>query len=113
MEAVWYIEIFRGVEGPFTKEQLKKDSRLTPDIYVWREGFEQWKKVKDVPELDDLFEDEVVIQEDQHDVALTEHLDDEIVLENQAGPPPYIYWILLVLIALSYITYSYFFGSQG
>lgn len=113
MEEVWYIEIFRGVEGPFSKEELKKDARLTPDTYVWREGFEQWKKIKDVPELDDLFEDEVIIPLDTNEETEPEYLDDEIVLENQSEPPPYLYWLLFALLALSYLTYSYFFKSQG
>lgn len=111
MEEVWYIKIFKGVEGPFTKSDLKKDLRITPDTFVWREGFEEWKEIKDVPELEDLFEEEVAVEEAEDEEATIEFLDDEIVLENQVEPPSNLYWVLIILIIVSYVTYKYFFGS--
>jgi GYF domain 2 len=107
----WYIEIFRGVEGPFNKRQLKNDERLTPDTYVWREGFDNWKQIKDVSELNDLFEDYVVIEDEKNTEPLVDILDDEIALEVNGGSPPYLYWILIVLIFITYFVYTYYFGT--
>lgn len=43
-----------GVQaGPVTREELEK-MNITPNMYVWRSGLADWKKIGDVPELADL-----------------------------------------------------------
>ena len=36
---------------------IEKRSALHPNIFGWKEGFETWKKARDVPELKILFKD--------------------------------------------------------
>lgn len=92
---MWYIRIAEGIEGPFSKEQLKRDPRLTPDTYVWRAGFAKWKKIRDVAELRDLFEENPVVEKEQPTLNF---LDEEVALDNPLGLPPYLYWIVIVAI---------------
>lgn len=47
---------YNGLErqGPFTLEQLR-DQKIAPSLMVWKEGFSEWKRADQVPELSILF----------------------------------------------------------
>jgi hypothetical protein len=51
----YYIYRNKTKEGPFTLEELSK-MELTKDTYVWRNGFDNWKVITEVEELEDLVE---------------------------------------------------------
>jgi GYF domain 2 len=100
MNKIWYI-IFNGqVEGPYSIDDLKKDLRITPDTFVWKEGFDSWKRIKDVLELSPLFQDKDV--ETQESLADKEaaSLQEELVLEW--GEPPNFFWIFIALVIIAY-----------
>jgi len=50
----WYLSVDGEQHGPFSKEVLEEEIPKYPDaeLYVWKEGFEDWKPIEDVPELD-------------------------------------------------------------
>jgi hypothetical protein len=104
MNKIWFISIDQKIDGPWAYEELKSDRRLTPDTWVWKEGFEDWKKIRDVPELDDLFvrdSKEAPDDEQQPELKPNEPGQDELAIE--AGrEPPYLFWIILALIILIY-----------
>lgn len=53
-EAVWHVVVDEEQQGPFTNEQLDdmlNRGAIDMDSYVWREGFEGWLVLRDVPEL--------------------------------------------------------------
>ena len=109
-EEVWYIQISGGVEGPFSKRQMKRDDRLNFDTLVWKEGMAEWKAIRDVPELNDLFEesppsDDDSETDDDHPLAL----DEEVALEYQVEPPTFIYWLLIALLISMSLAYNYYF----
>ena len=47
----WFVAQNGSSKGPFGKEQLKQmasNGEITPDTYLWRDGFTDWKRAKDV-----------------------------------------------------------------
>jgi uncharacterized membrane protein YhaH (DUF805 family) len=50
---IWYYATRNGRTGPIGTQQLQAAlaSLNTDDVFVWREGFADWKRVVDVPEL--------------------------------------------------------------
>lgn len=98
---IWYILIGRNQEGPYSYNDLKRDRRLTPDTLVWKEGFTEWKPIREIPELKNLFLDNEEEDEDQKIQQKPIPPQDEIVLElNQQ--PPFLYWILIALALAIY-----------
>jgi len=111
MEKIWFIGIDDQQHGPYNISELKKDKRLTPETLVWREGFVNWTPLKRVKELKDIFKDELdPNDEDEEDIQnkkikLADK--DEIAIDMQKEFPPFL-WIILFLIAISYIMYRFF-----
>jgi predicted Zn finger-like uncharacterized protein len=50
----WYVSVDGDQRGPFARDALELEiPRLTgEDVFVWRDGFDDWKPLSDVPELD-------------------------------------------------------------
>jgi GYF domain 2 len=105
MNRIWFVLIKGKQEGPFSYEELQNDDRLTPDNFVWKQGFDDWKRIRDVPELKELFKDkpEETEQEDEENIVFKKKPpQDELVMDLGEEPPIFL-WILLVLITLIYI----------
>lgn len=102
-DVIWYIDIDGHAEGPFSVQQLKLDERVTPYTYVWREGYNKWRRIKDVPELKEIFQEE---PQPEIEEKKSLPLDDEVVLKRELEPPPYWIWFLVFLtIILIYYTF--------
>lgn len=101
----WFIFIENKKEGPFSFQDLKKDLRITPDTWVWKKGFTNWKKIREVEELKELFEEEKPAEEEEEEVEKKKKRlpfsKGEIALDMQ-GDPSFWFWIL-ILILLTYI----------
>lgn len=110
-EKIWYLDFDGEVEGPFSHEELKKDQRISPDTFIWREGFADWVLVKSVPELQDIFKDEHSVdqgpREEKDEEAKKKRLlaaREEMALNlEEGGPPYYVYWLLIIAILLCYL----------
>ena len=53
----WYVVISSEQKGPFSRSELQgymKSGQITLATLAWKEGFEKWVAIKDVPELADL-----------------------------------------------------------
>lgn len=101
---VWYVDIGGKAEGPFTVEELKRNRRLTPDTYVWRNGFDKWKQIRTVLELEDLFKEEKEPEEPDEKVSKSpqnKKIGNDLVLENGLEPP-YLYWWVIAILVLLY-----------
>ena len=107
MDKKWYVLINNKREGPFSITELKRDLRLTPDTLVWREGFLLWKKMRDVPELLELFQDEKEPDSKKLPInnGITQANQDELVLDI-GQQPPFLIWILLAAIVLLYAIFQ-------
>jgi hypothetical protein len=108
MDKIWFIFIDGQSEGPNSYEDLKNDSRLTPDTWVWKEGFDNWKKIREVKELENLFKENT--KDDQENDLFPENdkknlLQDELVID-MGFEPPYFLWIILALIVIIYVLFQ-------
>lgn len=105
MEKIWYIDIQGKREGPFSFFDLRRDDRINPDTLVWKKGFSNWKPIRDVPELKEVFADEKPHEDEEkpEDEGRIKPIlpQDEIVLDLQKGPP-YFFWFFFFLIAVAY-----------
>ncbi|HUT77318.1 MAG TPA: GYF domain-containing protein [Polyangia bacterium] len=53
-EAVWHIVVEGEQQGPYTAGQLAEyltAGNLDFETFVWREGFDDWKPIRDIPEI--------------------------------------------------------------
>ncbi len=58
MTATWYYVQNNDRQGPVTEDALKKllhDGPLTDQSYIWRKGFDNWKKAGEVDEFKSVF----------------------------------------------------------
>lgn len=104
MNKIWFILIDRKREGPLSYDDLKFDNRLTPDTLIWKEGFDDWKMIRDVPELKELFNDSAEQseqKESQPEVFDKKTAQDELVMDFKE--PPYFLWFLVALISIIYV----------
>jgi len=113
MDKIWYINILGKTEGPFSGDDLSLDKRINPNTFVWKEGFDGWKLIRDVAELEFLFKDknEVTPPEESADLNLLStnkgEQEGEIILDY-GQEPPYLFWLLLSLLIFIYVILQLF-----
>jgi GYF domain 2 len=59
MAAEWYVHDLAGQHGPFGPAELRQRFQSytdTKDVFVWREGFQQWKPVAEAFDLDQVLQ---------------------------------------------------------
>lgn len=64
----WYLSFNGQQSGPFNHLEARARAAASPNGYVWREGFEQWRPISEVEEL---------------------QLDDQTLPSNAPPPPTY------------------------
>lgn len=52
-ERKYYIHVNKTQKGPLTEDELKKEN-ISGDTYIWYHGLEDWKKARELPELNEL-----------------------------------------------------------
>lgn len=53
-EAAWHVVVAGEQQGPFSPLQIGSmlmDGKIDAEAYVWKEGFDGWKALRDVPDL--------------------------------------------------------------
>lgn len=100
----WFIIIDGKQLGPFPTYKLKKLPGLTPDAFAWREGMEDWKKIRDIPELQSLFEDEWNPVEEENMPPPSE----DIALAVESASPPFYFWVILILLLIAYVFFEFY-----
>lgn len=96
----WFIDIEGKKEGPFSISDLKRDNRITPDTLAWKQGFIRWKKIRDIPELKEIFAD--ADDKSKIDLSVKDQLinqREEIILDLRKDPP-YLFWTFIILCVL-------------
>lgn len=106
---VWFVLIQNKKEGPYEFKDLKLLPQMTPDTFVWKEGFENWKRARDVPELKALFEDEEesIDLHDKFKVKTFPQEDSTLVIDDSNFPFMF-YWIIILILILLYLFYQLF-----
>lgn len=105
MNKIWYILINQKEEGPFSVRELKQDKRITPDTLARKINWDQWRAIREIPELKGLFreyEPPTQTDEEEKKGADKQIAQDELVLDF-GEEPPYLLWVLIALISLLYV----------
>jgi len=113
MEKHWFLYLNDEQEGPYSLLELRKDDRLNPETFAWREGMSDWKRIVEIPELSDLFSPDGGIVEDMatDEDGPTPPPNDELVLELGKHPFHFAVWLLIAGILIFYIFYEYFWWN--
>lgn len=100
-EKIWYIRLAEDAEGPYSVEDLVMDTRVGPETLVWHEGMDEWKRVRDVPELS------AFIQEEEQAAPKAPYkspeLSDDLVLLIDQNPPNPTLWFLICVVIILYV----------
>lgn len=100
----WFIWVLGKHEGPYSIDDLKADSRLTPDTLVWKEGFKAWLPIRQVPELKEIFKDQRKKPQPIHDEFKPKPLfSEEEAITIQQDPFQFYLWVLVVILIIIYL----------
>jgi hypothetical protein len=112
MEKVWFIKVDDAEEGPFTPTDLKRHPRITPDTLVRKDGSSQWTPIRYVAELKEIFDDAPLtptLTPSEDETLATDAIQvekDELLLDCPYDSPPFLFWLLMMLIVLIYTSYQ-------
>ncbi|MFT4552546.1 MAG: hypothetical protein ACI9S8_001171 [Chlamydiales bacterium] len=103
----WYTKIDGKQQGPFSVEDLKLLSWLTPETLVRKEGEREWRPIGKVKELKKVFED----AEPEANKDIKEEIifpkDSELILELEPTPPFFLFvWVLIVVLLSFYFMHQ-------
>lgn len=104
-ERIWFIQINGVQEGPFSALQLRYDSRVNPDTLVWKKGWKAWVPLREVPELNIIFEDEEPLVEPKKNI-FQKMGKEELAISIQRDPP-LLFWVIIILIIFIYLLINF------
>lgn len=116
MKKIWYIIVDTEQEGPYTVQELFNDDRVDEDTLAWREGFNSWQRIRDIPELKELFERQPAKGAPTEKEAELEESEkapppDELVLEyGGKDPTPQLLIAAMVILLLTYLMYKMYWS---
>lgn len=114
-ERVWFIWVEGKQEGLYSGYDLKHDPRVTPDTLVWTQGFETWKPIRFVPDLQKIFEDEPESKPIHEALRpkskpLPDGLQDREALTMEQDPFQQFLWLIILVFLTFYFFYRYYYG---
>ena len=98
MKKVWFIKVDGKEIGPFSKKELKFNSRITPDTLVRRHNWTKWIPIKKVEELKEIFEDENKNDDDDDETSFDKKKISDVL--TMSLEPKHIFWWFLLIISL-------------
>lgn len=102
-EKIWYILIDKKSEGPLSYLDLERDERFTPNTLIWKEGWPEWKKAKDVDDFIDLFKKNGFTEENLGHEGV-ESMD----RRWRASFSPWAYvWILIFILVILWLWWAW------
>lgn len=97
----WFIWLNGQEKGPYSFAELRSDPRITPDTLARREDSQEWKPIRMIEELQDLYKDS-----ETHEEKVIEKQPlpegEELTLDYQ-NPSPFWLWLIVILMVLLYI----------
>lgn len=108
----WYIKINKKTEGPFTLEELSKDVRIYPNMWVRKRYTLFWKKAKEFKELVPLFKnyyffENKMLDDDANSICSL----DSLAIQSSVKPlSPF--WEWLILLGIMFLLYLIFWFSR-
>lgn len=106
----WYIRVHRAAEGPFSIEDLLRDSRVNEKTFAWKRGMSAWAPIELIPELAPLFKKEGRVQRPKFSDPLAGEQNGGEGILTMAQDPFYFYLLLvIILLLITYISYELYY----
>jgi hypothetical protein len=99
-EKIWYVWISGKQEGPFSLSELKRMKELTPDTWAWKPGMLAWLPIRKIPELKELFEEE--LPQENAEIQEPQMPEEDAALALPYAEPPWLFWFLIALVLVLY-----------
>lgn len=96
---VWYIKLNDREEGPLSVAELRCHPAVTPDTLVRREGEVEWRPLREVKELADIFQDN---ENEKPPPKPPIPLEGDELTMDLLEPSPFRFWLLAIIIVLIY-----------
>lgn len=100
---IWHIKLGETTEGPYSVAELLRDARVDYDTLVWREGFNRWKELREVPELVEVWhrgQAQTPSFEDKIEKLGVQVTPDGMAVDTSIWPPNQYVWLVLAAVAL-------------
>ncbi len=104
MKKGWFIKIGDQQYGPYTIEELKSHALITPDTLVRPDDSEEWRRIGDIEELSEVFEDAVEDVEEEFEESCPPSGED-LVATMYLRPNLWIIWAVILLL-IFYVVYK-------
>ena len=101
----WFLLLRGKKEGPFSFDDLKKFSWITPDTLVWKKGFSEWVRAGEVKEFQNLFKDEKKKSKKKEE---KKHYPPEEILTARMNPHSF-FWLFVLLIIIMILLFDWFY----
>lgn len=109
----WFIMIDHQEKGPYSVLDLKNEPDFNPDTLVWKRGLDGWVAARFVPELNNVFKDDVdpslLKQPDNSQGFESDFLQNQEVLTLQQDPYQLILWLLVLILIGFYLFYRFYY----
>lgn len=100
LKKTWFVWLDGQEEGPCSVAELRCNPKVTPDTLARKIDSKEWKPIREIPELQELFEDsKPIILEPEEKKAIE---GDELTLTLQ-DPSPFWLWLLVIVIVFASI----------
>lgn len=111
-EMQWFIILNHKAEGPFVIAELLKMKSITPDTLAWREGMDEWKPIRDIPELKCLFDDMIEEPEEIDEIknGSQSGLAEGLAITLPQADPPWLFWLIFIIILMIYGILQFFYS---
>jgi hypothetical protein len=111
-EKIWFILVDGKPKGPYSFYELRANQRITPDTLGWREGLSEWRPLREIPELQRLFDEGTALHETEEVVGEKKGKkgkeESELVVVARQEPPYWTIWVILILLLAIWIFFSIF-----
>lgn len=78
---------------------------LTPDTWVWRPGMAAWLPIRKIPELRELFEEELPVEDEAIQQGARPEEDAALVMPY--AQPPWLFWFIIALVLVLYALFLF------
>lgn len=114
-EIQWFVILKGKREGPFLVPELLRLEGVSLETWAWKEGMEEWKRIREIPELKVFFKEAAypplppILEEEtaSGDGAQFEGL----ALSLPSAEPPWIFWFIFFLLIGIYALWQFYFTS--
>lgn len=106
----WFVILNGKSDGPYSVPELLRNKEVNSNTLAWREGMEKWLPIREIPELKLLFIENEAPPVVPQEVDETDLKAEDAVIALPSVQPPWIFWILFIILLLVYVLHQFYFN---